>query len=62
MWQVLELDPSNDWAQRTISRLQPIVLERHEKLKGEMFGKLKVGVTDVMVGSTGTTGTVCVLS
>lgn len=52
--QVLELEPGNDWAQRTVSRIEPIVLERHEKLKGEMFGKLKVGVTDVWwLGVTG---------
>ena len=38
---VLELDPSNAWAKAVAARLEPIVAERHEKLKGEMMGKLK---------------------
>ena len=39
--QVLELDPENAWAVRTVQRLEPIVLERQEKMKEEMVGKLK---------------------
>ena len=40
--QVLELDPGSAWAQGAISRLEPLVQEKNEKLKNEMFGKLKV--------------------
>ena len=39
---MLELEPGSAWAQRCIERLEPQVKERHEKLKNEMFGKLKV--------------------
>lgn len=38
---VLELDPGNDWAKGVVKKLEPIVAERHEKLKTEMMGKLK---------------------
>ena len=38
---VLELDPSNDWAKGVVKKLEPIVAERHERLKNEMMGKLK---------------------
>ena len=38
--QVLELDPANAWAAATAARLNPVVPERHEKLKAEMLGKL----------------------
>ena len=40
--QVLELDPGSAWARGAISRLEPLVQEKNEKLKNEMFGKLKV--------------------
>ncbi|KAI7841133.1 hypothetical protein COHA_005103 [Chlorella ohadii] len=38
---VLELDPGNAIAQKSVQRLTPIVEERREKLKEEMMGKLK---------------------
>jgi len=31
--QVQELDPKNTWASVSIRRLEPVVKERHEKLK-----------------------------
>lgn len=39
--QLSELEPSNSWAHQVVARLQPVVAERHEKLKSEMLGKLK---------------------
>jgi hypothetical protein len=39
--QVLELDPSSSWAKQAVARMEPVVAERHEKLKNEMLGKLK---------------------
>mmetsp|Transcript_39571 Transcript_39571/g.88030 ORF Transcript_39571/g.88030 Transcript_39571/m.88030 type:complete len:249 (+) Transcript_39571:79-825(+) len=39
--QLLELEPDNAWAKSTAVRLEPIVREKHEKLKDEMLGKLK---------------------
>ncbi|GLT69316.1 hypothetical protein SLA2020_414750 [Shorea laevis] len=41
MKKILELDPSNDQAKRTIRRLQPLAEEKREKMKEEMMGKLK---------------------
>lgn len=38
---ILELDPSNDHARRTIVRLEPLAREKAEKMKEEMIGKLK---------------------
>jgi tetratricopeptide (TPR) repeat protein len=38
---VLELEPGSSWAKQIIARLEPLVQEKHEKLKNEMFGKLK---------------------
>lgn len=41
MKKVIELDPSNDQARRTIRRLEPLAAEKREKMKEEMIGKLK---------------------
>lgn len=41
MKKILELDPSNHQAKRTIVRLEPLAIEKREKLKEEMIGKLK---------------------
>lgn len=41
MTKILELDPSNDQARRTIIRLKPLADEKREKMKEEMIGKLK---------------------
>ncbi|KAH7657552.1 TPR repeat-containing protein [Dioscorea alata] len=41
MKKIMELDPSNDQARRTIQRLEPILAEKREKMKEEMIGKLK---------------------
>lgn len=41
MKKIMELEPSNDQARRTIQRLEPILAEKREKLKEEMIGKLK---------------------
>ncbi|KAF8407262.1 hypothetical protein HHK36_006389 [Tetracentron sinense] len=41
MKKILELDPSNDQAIRTIRRLEPLAAEKREKMKEEMIGKLK---------------------
>lgn len=38
---IVELDPSNFEARTHITRLQPIIAEKNEKLKQEMMGKLK---------------------
>lgn len=38
---ILELDPSNHQARRTIFRLEPLAIEKREKMKEEMLGKLK---------------------
>lgn len=38
---IIEIDPSNVEAKANISRLQPIIDERNERLKVEMMGKLK---------------------
>jgi hypothetical protein len=39
MKKILELDPSNDQAKKTIRRLQPLAEEKREKMKEEMIGK-----------------------
>lgn len=39
MKKMLELDPSNVQAKRTILRLEPLAAEKREKLKEEMIGK-----------------------
>ncbi|KAI9112261.1 hypothetical protein K1719_016784 [Acacia pycnantha] len=41
MKRILEIDPSNDQARRTIRRLEPLAAEKREKMKEEMIGKLK---------------------
>ncbi|CAA0820002.1 Tetratricopeptide repeat (TPR)-like superfamily protein [Striga hermonthica] len=41
MTKILELDPTNDQARRSISRLKPLADEKREKMKEEMIGKLK---------------------
>ncbi|CAH1420109.1 unnamed protein product [Lactuca virosa] len=41
MKKILELDPSNKQAKRTIIRLEPLAVEKREKMKEEMLGKLK---------------------
>ncbi|KAK4768799.1 hypothetical protein SAY86_026949 [Trapa natans] len=41
MKKILEIDPSNDQARKTIFRLEPIAAEKREKMKEEMIGKLK---------------------
>ncbi|WIA15414.1 hypothetical protein OEZ85_002067 [Tetradesmus obliquus] len=38
---VVELDPGNAWAVKTVTKLTPEVQARQEKLKEEMLGKLK---------------------
>lgn len=38
MKKVIELDPSNDQARRTIRRLEPLAAEKREKMKEEMIG------------------------
>nr|XP_043624117.1 tetratricopeptide repeat protein 1 [Erigeron canadensis] len=38
---ILELDPSNHQARRSIIRLEPLAIEKREKMKEEMLGKLK---------------------
>ncbi|KAJ6435572.1 hypothetical protein OIU84_000719 [Salix udensis] len=38
---ILESDPSNDQAKRTIRRLEPLAAAKREKMKEEMIGKLK---------------------
>lgn len=40
MKKIVELDPSNDQARRSILRLQPLADEKKEKMKEEMIGKL----------------------
>ncbi|KAH7546081.1 hypothetical protein FEM48_Zijuj01G0162900 [Ziziphus jujuba var. spinosa] len=40
MKKILELDPFNDQAKRSIRRLQPLAEEKREKLKEEMIGKI----------------------
>lgn len=40
MKKVIELDPSNDQARRTIRRLEPLAAEKREKMKEEMIGML----------------------
>lgn len=37
--QVLELEPGNSAASKTVQRLEPVVAERREKLKEEMMGE-----------------------
>lgn len=41
MSQVQQFDSKNTWAQQQVARLEPLVQERQEKLKEEMFSKLK---------------------
>ncbi|RZC50664.1 hypothetical protein C5167_019082 [Papaver somniferum] len=41
MKKILELDPSNSQARRSIVRLEPLAAEKREKMKEEMIGKLK---------------------
>ncbi|KAM7252755.1 hypothetical protein ACFE04_008264 [Oxalis oulophora] len=38
---ILELDPSNDQAKKSIRRLEPLAAEKREKMKEEMIDKLK---------------------
>ncbi|XP_054779842.1 uncharacterized protein LOC129287644 isoform X2 [Prosopis cineraria] len=41
MKKILEIDPSNDQARKTILRLEPLAAEKREKMKEEMIAKLK---------------------
>ncbi|BAT84402.1 hypothetical protein LR48_Vigan03g133900 [Vigna angularis] len=41
MKKILEIDPSNDQARKSIRRLEPLAAEKREKMKEEMIGKLK---------------------
>ncbi|MCL7021669.1 hypothetical protein MKW94_018825 [Papaver nudicaule] len=41
MKKIVELDPSNNQARRSIVRLEPLAAEKREKMKEEMLGKLK---------------------
>ncbi|KAL8223113.1 hypothetical protein R6Q57_020512 [Mikania cordata] len=41
MKKILELDPSNYQSRRSIVRLEPLAIEKREKMKEEMLGKLK---------------------
>lgn len=41
MTKILELDPSNDQARRSIIRLKPLADEKREKMKEEMIGECK---------------------
>ncbi|XP_076915803.1 uncharacterized protein LOC143575272 [Bidens hawaiensis] len=41
MKKILELDPSNVQSRRTIFCLEPLAIEKREKMKEEMLGKLK---------------------
>jgi tetratricopeptide (TPR) repeat protein len=41
MKKILELDPSNEQAKKSIRRLEPLAAEKREKMKEEMIGKLK---------------------
>ncbi|XP_013615603.1 PREDICTED: tetratricopeptide repeat protein 1-like, partial [Brassica oleracea var. oleracea] len=38
---ILELDPSNDQARKEIRRLEPLAVEKREKMKEEVITKLK---------------------
>lgn len=40
MKKILELDSSNDQARKAIFRLEPLAVEKREKMKEEMIGKL----------------------
>ncbi|KAJ7955704.1 Tetratricopeptide repeat protein 1 [Quillaja saponaria] len=41
MKKILEVDPSNDQARKSIRRLEPLAEQKREKMKEEMIGKLK---------------------
>ncbi|XP_014498274.1 tetratricopeptide repeat protein 1 isoform X1 [Vigna radiata var. radiata] len=41
MKKILEIDPSNDQARKSIRRLEPLAAEKREKMKEEMIAKLK---------------------
>ncbi|TKY71559.1 Tetratricopeptide repeat protein 1 [Spatholobus suberectus] len=41
MKKILEIEPSNDQARKTIQRLEPLAAEKREKMKEEMIEKLK---------------------
>jgi tetratricopeptide (TPR) repeat protein len=41
MKKIIELDPSNEQAKRSLFRLEPLAAEKREKMKEEMIGKLK---------------------
>lgn len=51
MTKILELDPSNDQARRTIIRLKPLADEKREKMKEEMIGTLNFLVVHVVLFS-----------
>ena len=40
MKKVIELDPSNQQATRSLLRLEPLAAEKREKMKEEMIGKI----------------------
>lgn len=39
MKKILEIDPSNDQARKSIRRLEPLAAEKREKMKEEMIGE-----------------------
>ncbi|KAI4354433.1 hypothetical protein L6164_003294 [Bauhinia variegata] len=41
MKKILEIDPSNDQARKSVRRLEPLAAEKREKMKEEMIAKLK---------------------
>lgn len=52
MKKILELDPSNYQCKRTIIRLEPLAIQKREKMKEEMLGKLK-DMGDSILGKFG---------
>lgn len=49
MTKILELDPSNAQARRTIIRLKPLADEKREKMKEEMIGMLIFLIVHVVI-------------
>ncbi|KAL4564211.1 hypothetical protein LXL04_028267 [Taraxacum kok-saghyz] len=52
MKKMLELDPSSYQAKKTIIRLEPLAIQKREKMKEEMLGKLK-DMGDSILGKFG---------
>lgn len=40
MKKIIELDPSNQQAKKSLFRLEPLAAEKKEKMKEEMLGKI----------------------